>query len=378
MFCSECGEKNAADSKFCQKCGTALHKPESSEPRGRVSEEDYIRAMPDEERVTALLERAYRSKASGDPKAAIAFCNEAILVQPLSASAYSLLGQLYSAEGEHEAAITAYEKALQLNPGDIADRMKLDELRGGSLPVRAAALPPMVGSMDSPRNSFPAIFTGLMAAAVVLLGAIFITLWRNSKTPTTVATNTPVQTANSGLNDIRSLPASSDTKLLANPLTSSNEPYGFFPSGGNGQEREQAQQSQSRYNSNAFMNNAAGGTQPAVSNTTPRVPASSSARNPVIAESLVGQVELRRKRRCEGSRARRGRRHHADDRRQRQHQNRSGGDSRLQDDQAFRRRQPFGGLSGKFRRSSAQWFELQRFEIGASHRGRLAAQGRLR
>jgi tetratricopeptide (TPR) repeat protein len=95
----------------------------------KISEEAFDRARPEDEQVSALLERAYRLRAEGDAAGAIALCEEALSLKADSTSAHSLLGQLYAQEGERDRAVLAYERVLQLNPGSIADRVKLDELR---------------------------------------------------------------------------------------------------------------------------------------------------------------------------------------------------------------------------------------------------------
>src|SRR5262245_48764648 len=126
MFCTACGIKNADDSNFCRQCGHALERPAAHS----VSEEAFERALPEEEQVGALLERAYRLRKAGNVPGAIALCEEALRLRPDSTSAHSLLGQLYELEGERDLAVREYERVLQLNPGSIADRVKLDALRG--------------------------------------------------------------------------------------------------------------------------------------------------------------------------------------------------------------------------------------------------------
>jgi tetratricopeptide (TPR) repeat protein len=110
----------------------------------RVREEDFDRALPEEEQVTALLERAYRARRVGDTALAVSLCQEALRLRPDSTTPHSLLGQIYEGLGERDLAIHAYERVLQLNPGSIADRVKLDELRGGNLPVTHGVAPPHI------------------------------------------------------------------------------------------------------------------------------------------------------------------------------------------------------------------------------------------
>jgi tetratricopeptide (TPR) repeat protein len=126
MFCTSCGTKNGEEGNFCKHCGLRLDKP----AHFRISEKDFERAMPEEEQITQLLERAYRARKDGDRLGAIALCLEALVLRPTSTSCHSLLGQLYEQGGERDLAIEQYERVLALNPGSIADRVKLDELRG--------------------------------------------------------------------------------------------------------------------------------------------------------------------------------------------------------------------------------------------------------
>lgn len=124
MFCTSCGVKNAADSNFCKQCGGKLVRP-----LPKISEDAFDRALPDEEQTAALLERAYRLRRAGDLDAAIALCEESLRLREDSTSAHSLLGQLHEEKGDAAGAIHEYERVLALNPGSIADRVKLDELR---------------------------------------------------------------------------------------------------------------------------------------------------------------------------------------------------------------------------------------------------------
>jgi tetratricopeptide (TPR) repeat protein len=131
MFCTACGTRNADISNFCKQCGHKLD--HAAAPK--ISEEAFDRALPLEEQVSALLERAYRLRKSGELSSAVRLCEEALQLNPASTSVHSLLGQIQEQIGNHDAAIHEYERVLQLNPGSIADRVKLDELRGDGLPV---------------------------------------------------------------------------------------------------------------------------------------------------------------------------------------------------------------------------------------------------
>jgi tetratricopeptide (TPR) repeat protein len=131
MFCTACGTRNTTDANFCKQCGKRL---ERSGPL-KISEEAFAQAGSVEEIVRAHLVSAYNKYETGDIPGAIESCNKAIEVQPDSTDAISLLSTLYEKQGERDKAIAAREKVLQLNPGSIADREKLEELRDGTLVI---------------------------------------------------------------------------------------------------------------------------------------------------------------------------------------------------------------------------------------------------
>ena len=151
MFCTECGAKNSADNKFCRQCGHSLEK-------ARISEEAYTRALPEDEQAIELLEAAYALHKKGDMIGAAQTCERALQIAPDSAAAHSLLGQLYAAQGDRERAIGEYEQVLRLNPGSIADRVKLDELRDEGQPKtkRAASILP-ISARDKAKRAVSAL-----------------------------------------------------------------------------------------------------------------------------------------------------------------------------------------------------------------------------
>ena len=165
MFCTTCGMKNAADSNFCKQCGHQIDNTIS----GRVREEDFDRALPEDEQLNALLERAYRARKAGDSAQAISLCQEALALRPDSTTAHSLLGQVYESQGDHEMAIRQYERVLQLNPGSIADRVKLDELRDGGLLATRGSVPPHIVFTDQKFRQ-----SGSQVAAWVALGGVLM------------------------------------------------------------------------------------------------------------------------------------------------------------------------------------------------------------
>ena len=195
MFCTECGTKNADPGKFCRQCGHAL------EP-SRISEADYNKALPADEQVSGLLERAYRLIAAEDLSGAVGLCEEALRLLPESTSAHSLLGQVFAMQGEREKAIAEYEKVLQINPGSIADRVKRDELRDEG---RAKKTPVVAGTAASHGKYSAPLgvwnIAALACACLALTGTgIAIAMQMRSRSQSVVVapkSNTPVVTASS-------------------------------------------------------------------------------------------------------------------------------------------------------------------------------------
>ncbi|HLK55138.1 MAG TPA: tetratricopeptide repeat protein, partial [Chthonomonadaceae bacterium] len=170
MFCTSCGTKNIEESNYCKQCG---HRLDRATP-APITEEAFDRALPEEEQVAALLERAYRARKGGDTTEAIRLCEEALHLRHESTSAHSLLGQLYEQTGDRERAIREYERVLRLNPGSIADRVKLDELRGESLALQSKKSPPHIVLVDrdqvSDRGNSRA-WMGLAAGVILMMFA---------------------------------------------------------------------------------------------------------------------------------------------------------------------------------------------------------------
>ena len=224
MFCTECGTKNTEPSKFCRQCGHAL---ESS----RVREEAYIKALPAEEQVGGLLERAYRLIAAEDLSGAVAVCEEALRLLPESTSAHSLLGQVFALQGEREKAVAEYEKVLKINPGSIADRVKLDELRDAGR-VRKTPAASSNAKYSAPLGVWN--IAALACACLALTGTgVVIAMQMRSRsqsvvvapkpnTPVVTASNTPTRDANAIIvppNNAKSSAETTETPVSPTPPT---------------------------------------------------------------------------------------------------------------------------------------------------------------
>lgn len=199
MFCTSCGIKNAADSNFCRQCGGKLDRAAAA----KINEDAFERALPEDEQVSALLERAYRLRKENNLEGAIALCQEILRLRSDGTSAHSLLGQLYEQQGDREAAIREYERVLYLNPGSIADRVKLDELRGqadqGSerKPNRVVMADPQA----APALGYARFTSAGIAVALFVLGGLVALQFRpRTVAPTSLASDStgrpPVTTSN--------------------------------------------------------------------------------------------------------------------------------------------------------------------------------------
>src|SRR5947207_14358000 len=124
MFCSKCGTRNDDDANFCPKCGRHVERV-----RNTIDEEEFALLQRPEDRVSDLLAVAFKRRERGDLDGAIRACASALQIMPDSTSAHSLMGMLFETQGEHERAISEFETVLSLNPGSIADREKLEQLR---------------------------------------------------------------------------------------------------------------------------------------------------------------------------------------------------------------------------------------------------------
>lgn len=159
--CSRCGTESPERSRFCRACGEALvGRGTGAGPSGGLSAE---------ERARRLLEEAFRLSEEGRVLAAIQTCQQAIAINPGSTSAHSLLGTLYERQGDRENAIREYEQVLTLSPGSTVERRRLSELMG--VP---AAREMVVGV--SPRTARLAVTGSAVVVALVLIGALVMTL----------------------------------------------------------------------------------------------------------------------------------------------------------------------------------------------------------
>lgn len=80
-----------------------------------------------DEEINALLSRANLARVRGNLSEAEAICLTAIELNPSSAEAQSLLGDLFAAQGKHDEALHCYSFASELKPGNASFREKRDK-----------------------------------------------------------------------------------------------------------------------------------------------------------------------------------------------------------------------------------------------------------
>ena len=140
-------------------------------PQAEISEQEEA-ALPRD--VYSLLAQANLLRVRGQWEGAAEACMAALRLAPDSASANSLLGDIYENQGRYEAAAQWYEMALDANPDSPADRLKLDRLRqreqdraapAGSPQAASSAAPPLMLLRRDPEK---ALRWGAIAAALAL------------------------------------------------------------------------------------------------------------------------------------------------------------------------------------------------------------------
>lgn len=187
MYCTECGANNTKDSKFCKQCGRKLVTETEQTPA-----EDQFDFMEDpEQRIKDLLLLAFKQSERGEIDKAIHTCSEALHYNPDSSDALSLISTLYERKGDMEQAIKHREHVLELNPGSIADREKLDQLKDKDLKVTPKKIISLHKSttrffLDSP-GAF-ALLALSITLFILMIGAGII-LWRSSHKPASSTTS---------------------------------------------------------------------------------------------------------------------------------------------------------------------------------------------
>ena len=168
MICPNCKTRNPIGNKFCRQCGAPLVLPEGSLA---AEEAARVEAERQTEKVAELMAQSHVLADARKFDEAIPLAEEAAQISPKSTSAHSLLATLYERTEQEQKAIAAMETVVRLNPGSVADQIKLDQLKRGihvlprSVPVGSS--PRMQESTQLPWMPL-ALSGGVM---VVVLGA---------------------------------------------------------------------------------------------------------------------------------------------------------------------------------------------------------------
>lgn len=134
MFCTQCGNRNPRNSRFCRHCGARLDLPGAARP---IPDSEYLveaaPATPESPeraaRVQRLVDRALNLSERSENEAAILLLEQAVELDPRNEPAHSLLGLLFERTGNREEAIRHYETALEINPNSAIDRENLSRLK---------------------------------------------------------------------------------------------------------------------------------------------------------------------------------------------------------------------------------------------------------
>ena len=198
MECKYCGARNDPDRTTCVLCGKTLEAPKpeeeevvtvlesepekAEEPAPQAEEPSPTpRTLAPEEhiRIGELIYAAYKDKEAGSIDDAIMACQGALALNESSAPAHALLGSLYESKGDFPSAIYEYEKVEKLDPGNVANRQKLEELRrSAESPAVGAAVKPVI-RYDKLLPYLP--YAVLLLVFILVLGAGFVTLARFAK-----------------------------------------------------------------------------------------------------------------------------------------------------------------------------------------------------
>jgi tetratricopeptide (TPR) repeat protein len=239
VFCRDCGAANSADNKFCKDCGAKLGAGVKTMTL-TVQDLEPVAGDANQERLTRLLDMAFWHNDAGNVDAAIKASESALVINPASTTAHSLLATLYEKKGDDERAIAHLEAVLDINPDSVADQTKLEQLRRG-IHVKAIApppayrwIPPALASMGNSNfkiqldslvdrkvgnvRVLPLVYSGLATALVLGLGLAAI---RTQDKSIAATPSTPISDTR-----IASLPQSSPMTTLSPQLS---QPYVSAP-----------------------------------------------------------------------------------------------------------------------------------------------------
>lgn len=213
MFCPDCGFETVEGSRFCKRCGKRLSHGSNAiheELLSAISSSESLDASQItgvEHRIEQLLGDAMRCQSEARYQEALMICEAIIEVDSTNTSAHSMMAIVYEKMGKTALAIEQLRIVTQINPGSVADRIRLDELQsqiGINRPTNYVnALPPAQYVEKKPVNS---LLLALGSAAIVfLIGGVVLNngsskrsdvpsgtgMVTDTSTPTTTGVNIP-------------------------------------------------------------------------------------------------------------------------------------------------------------------------------------------
>lgn len=213
MFCRECGAGISPDSKFCKECGAKLGGIVKTMAL-TVQDLEPVAGDVNQERLAKLLDMAFWHNDAGNLDAAVKACEAALVINPASTTAHSLLSTLYEKKGDDQRAIDHLEAVLEINPDSIADQTKLDQLQRGihvkaiQPPAGYRWLPPALAGLTSAGfkvrldnlldrkvgnvRLMPVVYSGLAVIVVLCVGFVAVHAQQSKKTDFVTTTNSDV------------------------------------------------------------------------------------------------------------------------------------------------------------------------------------------
>ena len=171
MFCWHCAEKLAEDATFCPACGSvALRPPEEPARRELVEQE-----------IHSLLTQANLFRLRKDWASATLRCTEALRMNPGSAAAHAMIGDICQDEGRLRDAMEWYKLALTIDPSRRLDREKLDYLvdrvYGAPLKTTDPGAASDLAGEPSPAKKVPRKYAKFGALGVAMMGFILVSVF---------------------------------------------------------------------------------------------------------------------------------------------------------------------------------------------------------
>lgn len=145
------------------------------------AERNVVSDPVEQERLTKLLDMAFWHKQVGNTNSALLACEAALVINPDSTTAHSLLGSLYEKRGDYQKAIEHVERVVVLTPRNPMEQARLDQLRedsnrkehsGGGLLRSIASRPAPDRASGAENRTLPALLAVTVVAVVIIVGLV--------------------------------------------------------------------------------------------------------------------------------------------------------------------------------------------------------------